>query len=333
MTRDARGPSIELLHTLLLFAEKGEVDAVARALGLDQAVISRRLRDLRTRYSLIQKRGRSLELTAKGRASLPAIRAWSASTITSRPGWRSGRRTRRSSRSRREVSGAVLPAGRSPGSPPNIPVGRCGSRSAVAGSGSSAWPTGPSTWRSSPTTSCRFVPSWPPRWARKRVPPDRATGRARPLPGLPERDLGRDGPGAFSGGPARPALAALRFRAGRPRPAIRAPSPAREALLRHLFPAELPIEAGGWEAALEYARHGLGVAVVPLALLDPSDRRDLVLRLLEPSLVVRDVLLDRSPETSPEHEAFRDALRQAATEEMLRVRRLWQTVFSRGVSP
>ena len=94
-----------------------------------------------------------------------------------------------------------------------------------------------------------------------------------------------------------------------------------------------PIEAGGWEAALEYARHGLGTAVVPLPLLDPTDRRDLVLRLLEPRLVVRDVLLDRSLETSPEHEAFRDALRQAATEEMLRGRRFWQTVFSRGVSP
>ena len=47
MTRDARSPSLELLYTLLLFVEHGEVTTVAKVLGLDEAVISRRLKELR----------------------------------------------------------------------------------------------------------------------------------------------------------------------------------------------------------------------------------------------------------------------------------------------
>ena len=38
MSKDAREPALELLNTLLLFAERGEVAAVAKAIGLDQAV-------------------------------------------------------------------------------------------------------------------------------------------------------------------------------------------------------------------------------------------------------------------------------------------------------
>jgi DNA-binding transcriptional LysR family regulator len=37
---------------------------------------------------------------------------------------------------------------------------------------------------------------------------------------------------------------------------------------------------GGWYAAKEFARAGLGAAIVPLAILVPGDQRDLMLRHL-----------------------------------------------------
>jgi hypothetical protein len=70
MATDSTGPSIEVLRTRVLLADTGEVAAVARKLGLDESVISRRLRSLREQYQLVQGR----EPSAKGMALLPAVR-------------------------------------------------------------------------------------------------------------------------------------------------------------------------------------------------------------------------------------------------------------------
>src|SRR5262249_8214452 len=69
-------------------------------------------------------------------------------------------------------------------------------------------------------------------------------------------------------------------------------------------------EAGGWEAAKEYARHGLGVAVLPLALLAREDRKDVLVRRLPPEIRIQDLLIDRDAAMSPAHEAMKLGLKE-----------------------
>ena len=72
-------------------------------------------------------------------------------------------------------------------------------------------------------------------------------------------------------------------------------------------------EAGGWEAAKEYARHGLGVAVLPLPLLARDDRREFIIRHLVPETRIQDLLIGRSAQPGLAYEAMRIALKEAAT--------------------
>jgi DNA-binding transcriptional LysR family regulator len=73
MRVDASGPAIEDLRTFLLLAEGEGVADVARKLGVDGSVVSRRLRPFRVRFGLLDKRGGSLVLTDRGRELVPTV--------------------------------------------------------------------------------------------------------------------------------------------------------------------------------------------------------------------------------------------------------------------
>jgi DNA-binding transcriptional LysR family regulator len=75
MRVDSAGPSIEDLRTFLLLNESEGVADVADKLGIDVSVVSRRLRTFRELYGLLQKQGGSLVLTDRGRELLPTVRA------------------------------------------------------------------------------------------------------------------------------------------------------------------------------------------------------------------------------------------------------------------
>jgi hypothetical protein len=86
-------------------------------------------------------------------------------------------------------------------------------------------------------------------------------------------------------------------------------------------------EAAGWAAAREYARYGLGAAVVDLSVLDPEDRRTFVARLLDESAGVRDYLIYRRMALSEGATALREELRQAAAAHRAEVRERWRDIL------
>lgn len=74
MPADSARPDVELLRTFATFAERGEVKLTATELGVDESVVSRRLKELQTRpHALLEKRGNALVLTEKGQQLLPAV--------------------------------------------------------------------------------------------------------------------------------------------------------------------------------------------------------------------------------------------------------------------
>ena len=75
MRVDSGGPSIEDLRAFLLLDELLGVAEVARRLRVDVSVVSRRLKPFREPYGLLRKQGGSLVFTDRGRALLPTIRA------------------------------------------------------------------------------------------------------------------------------------------------------------------------------------------------------------------------------------------------------------------
>jgi len=186
------------------------VAAVAAAIGLDPAVISPRLRDLRLKHGLIAKRGRDLALTDKGRAALPAIRALL-----------------------RQYGHQVLDG-------QTVPLSKLS---------------------------------------------------AFPLVGLdPQSGIRRQLEAHFRG-----LSTGLCFRC----------------------------EAGGWDAAREYARQGLGVAIVPVATLDSASREYFLIRRLEESFAVSNSLLDRGGVTDLAPNAMREAIKVAAQEHESEILRRW----------
>jgi len=58
-------------------------------------------------------------------------------------------------------------------------------------------------------------------------------------------------------------------------------------------------EGGGWTTAKEYARAGLGVAIMPLATLTGADQKQLVCRQLAPQFAIADFLVGRRDERNP----------------------------------
>ncbi len=65
-------------------------------------------------------------------------------------------------------------------------------------------------------------------------------------------------------------------------------------------------EGGGWSAAREYARAGLGVAIVPRVTVRREDRKDLVCRKLSPQFAIAHYLLRRAePQNRFEQEVMK----------------------------
>jgi DNA-binding transcriptional LysR family regulator len=76
MRVDAAGPPVEDLRTFALLAELGSVTEVAARLGIDPSGVSRRLQSFRgPPYHLLRRQGGGLVLTDRGRELLPVIRS------------------------------------------------------------------------------------------------------------------------------------------------------------------------------------------------------------------------------------------------------------------
>ncbi len=312
MSKDAREPALEILNTLVHFAEHGEVAEVAKAIGLDPAVVSRRLSSLRVKYGLLRRNGRNLELTEKGRAALPAIRA-----VLGQHGqlseWLKDR----------QEHPQVL----------SIATGGFGARFYL------------------PRALASFQeqhPDWQVR-VRIRRGRERIVGVADGTFDLAIVSHNAAQIRAILAG-ARDESAALRIEPlaehllylvaekntafghqlaeildGQPVPVSMLPSFPLVGLdpqsgIRRQLEAyfvgksrglSFHVEAGGWEAAKEYARHGLGVAVLPFPLLDRDDRKDFVIRRLPLEIHIQDLLIDRDVEIGPVLAALKRALQEA----------------------
>jgi DNA-binding transcriptional LysR family regulator len=81
---------------------------------------------------------------------------------------------------------------------------------------------------------------------------------------------------------------------------------------------------GGWSAAKEYARHGLGAAIVPLPELALDDSDAFVIRRLPERFAVSDHLLRRPPLPDSPDSAVVAALRTAARQTLQEVRERWK---------
>jgi DNA-binding transcriptional LysR family regulator len=328
MAGQARGPTFECLHTLLLFAEMKEATAVAKELDLDPAVVSRRLKGLRTRYGLLQKRGQVQTLTRRGEEAVAAIRA----LLRQRDhlaGWLAGEQAR--------PQVVVVAAGsltaqlylpralamfaeQQPDWEVRVQVRR--GRERILGTANGAYDLAvvshdPAQIRDLLQAAYgedarleveELAREWLCVIARKGTAAGERLaqsleGQAVPLARLADFELiGLDAQSGVrrqlercGGGPGRP----LRFR----------------------------VEAGGWAAARECAREGLGVAVVPLSLLAREDRNDLVIRLLAGDVGVRESLLYRREATNPGHEALRRALSCAVEARQRELRARWHGIL------
>jgi hypothetical protein len=86
------------------------------------------------------------------------------------------------------------------------------------------------------------------------------------------------------------------------------------------------METGGWPIAKEYARQGLGVAVLPIACLSPIDAEDLTIRRWSDDLVMEDFLIHRAVSLTRSQRAVKDALQRAIEQHERDTRRLWKNL-------
>lgn len=83
-------------------------------------------------------------------------------------------------------------------------------------------------------------------------------------------------------------------------------------------------EGGGWPAARECARVGLGVAMLPVAALSLADKRDFVIRRAPERFKVSDYLIHSDQKLSPPVATVRELLQQAAAEHRQHVNQVWK---------
>ena len=328
MSRQPRTPTLEYLQTLLLFAEKKEAAAVAAELHVDPAVVCRRLKELRTRYGLLQKRGSGQALTRRGEEAVPAIRAL-LRQHDHLAEWLAGRQANPqvvvvatgSLSSQLYLPRALaLFAEQQPGWQVQVQVRR--GRERILGTADG-------------TFDLALVSHDPAQIAAVLLAACGEDAR------LEVEELGRECLCliARKGTPAGERLAqALESQAV---PLARladfeligldAQSGIRRQLERGAGGAgrtlRFCLEAGGWAAARECAREGLGAAVVPLALLARDDRKDLVIRLLPGDVGVRDSLIYRPGAANPGQTALRQALRRAVEARQQELRERWHGIL------
>lgn len=82
-------------------------------------------------------------------------------------------------------------------------------------------------------------------------------------------------------------------------------------------------EGGGWWAIRECVRQGIGVGIIPLAVLT-TDEKDLVIRKLSRQFAVEDCLIRRRDDLSPMQQRVRTALTAAAKQHRLATRQAWK---------
>jgi DNA-binding transcriptional LysR family regulator len=294
MRVDASGPAIEDLRTFLFLAEGEGVADVAKKLGIDGSVVSRRLSPFQRHLGLLRKRGGSLVLTDRGRELVPTVQA----VLKSYDALADQLLHRE-----RDTRGVT------------IAVGGFGAASLV------------------PELVARCTTEIPRTAIRVRVCRGRervagiADGRfdlailshsleqIRPLLGdskvaiepLPARPFvvvsRRDTTAGFaSASIASGSAVAIGDLGGIVLVGLDESAGARIQLERRADEIGVRLRfgpsGGGWLAAREYARHGLGAAIVPAEVLSDGDWRELLVRRLDHSLWPRDHLLYRSPDGS-----------------------------------
>lgn len=87
------------------------------------------------------------------------------------------------------------------------------------------------------------------------------------------------------------------------------------------------IEAGGWGACKEFAKHGLGVAVIPLATVRHEDLERLVIRKLTSEVYIRYALIYRFDDERPGLKALVTCIQQGAQNHAEKVARQWSGVL------
>lgn len=86
-------------------------------------------------------------------------------------------------------------------------------------------------------------------------------------------------------------------------------------------------EGGGWAAAKEFARQGIGVAIVPLLIMAPGDRKDFVVRRLGDEFQLKRFVVYRPDEPVSAMKLAIEALRVAVTADEEQARRRWNVPF------
>lgn len=83
-------------------------------------------------------------------------------------------------------------------------------------------------------------------------------------------------------------------------------------------------EGGGWSAARELARRGVGVSVLPLATLRIADRKDFIIRRLSDELAVEKLVIYRTHELTAELKNILDQLKIVAQLHQNEISKTWE---------
>jgi DNA-binding transcriptional LysR family regulator len=325
MSGKARRPTLACLEALLLFAEKKEAKATAKQLHRTESVVSRKLSELRTRYGLLHKQGNQQRLTRRGEEAVVAIRAL-LRQYDQLAEWLAGRQTSPqaivvaagSLTSQLDLPRALaLFAQKQPGWQVQVQVRR--GRERIIGTANGTFDLAVVSHDPSQIQAVlqaqfgeearlameELGRDWLCVIARKGTAAGRQLGeslesQAIDLSRLADYELiGLDAQSGIRKQLERGAGRPLRFR----------------------------VEAGGWAAARECARQGLGAAVVPLSLLSFDDRQELEVRRLGGDIGAKDFLIYRREASHAALEALRSALRRAVAGRQQELRTRWGGVL------
>jgi DNA-binding transcriptional LysR family regulator len=316
---------LDYLETLVQFAERGEATVAARQLKVTKAVVSRRLKFLRTRYGLLAKQGTKQTLSPRALEALPEIkdllrRYHALEESLTRPAGRPGVLVVGTGSLAAQLylpQALELFTGRHPAWQIQVQVRR--GRERILGAADGALDLALlSHGRLQIEALLRAA---------------RGEGARLEVEDLSDEPLGLIAQhGSAAGERLAPILEGqtvpLTLLSEFELVGLDTQSGVRQQLEQH--PAlggrrlHFHIEGGGWAAVREYVRRGLGAAVVPLSLLKREDRRDLEIRLLDRALCLTERLIYRPGPAGPEREALREAVREAVKLHQERQRVLWQ---------
>ena len=315
--------SLEDLRILSVFAEVGKQQEAAEAVGVTEAKASRALGELRKRYGLLrpQKRGRHNHLSERGEQALPAIREllrqhdalqhWLAGFAPAPQVVALGLGT--------TAAHYYLPAAQAsfestcPGWNVDAVVlrGRQRVRGVVAGTLDLAIV-------SHRVEQIRVIAGDKSRIIVEELVEDPLCllGHYQSSAGKRLRDLGLAGQRLTPQHLTQFHLLGLDSRSG-----------VRQQMEQRVRGLHFRETVGGWLAAKEFARHGLGAVVLPLSVLQPNDRDEFEIRMLDGTFTIRHHLLHRDIELSEGVAAMKQALLQAVKARCQEARRLWHGVL------